>query len=65
MHKCQRCGNETRISTMSMFNTQEICLNCKKREKAHPAYAKALKAEINAVKNGNTNFPGIGKPDDL
>jgi hypothetical protein len=63
--KCERCGHDTRIHTMSMFNTQEICMTCKRREKDHPAYAKAVKAEIAAVRNGITNFPGIGKPDDL
>jgi hypothetical protein len=42
-----------------------ICDDCEDKEKKHPAYAKAVKAELNAVKSGNYNFLGIGKPRDL
>lgn len=50
---------------MSIFNTDVICLDCKELEQAHARYVEALEAEIAAVKGGNMNFPGIGKPDDL
>jgi hypothetical protein len=50
---------------MSRFNTDMICDDCENKEKNHPAYAEAVKAELNAVKSGNYNFPGIGKPRDL
>lgn len=63
--KCERCGKETIITIMSTFNTQMICEICEKLEKDHPRYAKAKEAELQAVKNGNYNFPGIGLPLDL
>jgi hypothetical protein len=50
---------------MSMFNTQIICMACKDRERRHPRYREAVNAECEAVQRGNTNFLGIGKPEDL
>lgn len=58
--ECQRCGNETKAHTVSMFNTQTICLECKAIERTHPRYEEACKAELEAVRNGDYNFPGIG-----
>ena len=51
--------------TMSMFNTDLICIPCKDKEKAHPEYDNAVEAERNAVIQGDYNFKGIGKPDNL
>ena len=62
---CQRCHRETNAHTMSKFNTQEICLECKDKEKKHPEYAAADKAEVDAVRQGNYNFGGMGTPADL
>jgi len=62
---CERCGRETGVLIMSMFDTSNICLNCKKREEKHPNYKKAVEADRNAIKRGNYNFRGIGKPKDL
>lgn len=62
---CDRCGQEAFIVTTSMFNTDTICINCKKKEKRHPDYKKAVQAELQAVRSGDYNFPGIGKPTDL
>jgi hypothetical protein len=45
---------------MSRFNTQEICLECEEKEKQHPRYKEAVERELEAVKNGNYNFRGIG-----
>jgi hypothetical protein len=28
---CNRCGKETNVHMMSMFNTEEICMDCKAR----------------------------------
>jgi hypothetical protein len=50
---------------MSKFNTDLLCLNCKEREEAHPKYREACEAEENAVRRGDMNFPGIGRPEDL
>ena len=43
--RCQRCYNEMRVHTVSIFNTQEICMDCAKKEKAHPEYENARKRE--------------------
>lgn len=65
MRKCERCGAETSTTTGSMFNTEMICMACKRTERDHPLYPAARDAEHNAVKSGDYNFPGIGLPDDL
>lgn len=62
---CDRCGKETLIHTMSMFNTDVICMDCKEREKEHPQYVDAVEADNDQIRAGNYNFPGIGKPADL
>lgn len=62
---CDRCYTETNVHTMSMFNTQEICMDCRKKERAHPGYEKARQVEADQVRQGNYNFQGIGKPKDL
>jgi hypothetical protein len=63
--KCDRCGKDTISVICSMFNTEDICDECQIKEKAHPKYKRARQAEENAVKAGNFNFIGIGKPSDL
>ena len=63
---CERCFNSVNgIHTVSMFNTDTICMSCKRRERQHPDYEAARKAESDAVKMGDMNFPGIGCPKDL
>lgn len=63
--RCDRCYKETRVTIVSYFNTDTICVECKAKERAHPDYQKAVDAEVNAVKAGNLNFSGIGLPLDL
>jgi hypothetical protein len=63
--KCERCFVPGNVSKMSIFNTQMICPECQKKEEAHPEYNTAKEAELNAVQNGDYNFPGIGLPSDL
>ena len=64
---CDRCGAslKLRAHTMSKFNTETICMDCEAKERAHPRYAEADRAESEAVRRGDYNFPGIGKPVDL
>lgn len=67
---CDRCGVPTIGTTMSMFNTQTICMDCKGKERAHPKYKQACDAEGADLKRtlalGQPNyFPGLGKPDNL
>jgi hypothetical protein len=64
-HRCQRCQATTDYTIMSMFNTQIICMACKDKERRHPRYTEAVSAECEAVQRGNTNFLGIGKPENL
>ena len=64
---CDRCEQPPINSTtiLSKFNTQVICIPCKEKEKEHTDYEDACKAEKQAIDNGDLNFPGIGKPEDL
>ena len=53
---------------MSRFNTDMICCGtdgCIEKERNHPQYMEAATAELDALKGGDFNFPGIGKPADL
>ena len=64
---CDRCKQPPINSTtiMSKFNTQVICTPCKEKEMKHSKYIAACKAEDQEIRNGDLNFPGIGKPEDL
>lgn len=63
---CDRCEKPTHGETiMSMFNQQVICMPCKKKEQEHRDYAEAREADYAAIKSGNYNFKGKGKPEDL
>jgi hypothetical protein len=57
---CKRCRKETDIHIMSMFNTDEICMECKDKEEQRPDYKEAVEADNNAIRHGNYNFKGIG-----
>jgi len=65
MNKCDRCKEEVRTTTMSMFNVDVICMSCKVTERNHPDYKKAVEREREELMKGNWNFEGIGKPKDL
>ncbi len=61
--RCDRChGPLDSGRTMSRFNTQCLCMACDDEEREHPDYRKAADAELEAVKCGNRNFPGVGWP---
>ena len=60
--KCDRCGNEVIVHTMSMFNMDEICMPCKNKEVKHPLYEKARESDEDQISKGNFNFKGVGKP---
>lgn len=61
---CARC-HQASAMIMSFFNTDMICLDCQEKEKDHPRFEEARDAEVAAVRRGEANFPGIGKPEDL
>ena len=56
--RCHRPLGSTRI--MSMYNTDCICMDCHNKETQRDDYETARKADIDAIKSGNYNFPGIG-----
>lgn len=62
---CDRCANETLVTTMSIFNTEMICMDCEEKERNHPKYQYAKESELAAIRSGNYNFPGVGLPDDI
>lgn len=59
---CDRCGGSLSDGrTMSMYNEDCICMKCKDAERKRSDYKTAFDADLEAVKKGNYNFPGIGK----
>ena len=59
--KCDRCGGSLEQGrTMSMFNTECLCMACKEKERTDPRYKEAVEKEREEVLKGNLNFPGIG-----
>jgi len=60
--KCDRCHQSTNgITILSMFNQEVICESCKEKEKHEPGYKEAVEADHAAIRQGNYNFPGIGR----
>lgn len=58
---CDRCGgslSEGRI--MSMYNTDCICMECKRIERKRDDYQKAKDADREQLMKGNYNYDGIG-----
>jgi hypothetical protein len=62
--ECERCGKKSNCMSCSFLNTQWICLECQQKEKDHPLYEEAKKAELEETTKGNYNYPGLldGKP---
>ena len=58
---CDRCGSSLSAGrTMSMFNTDCICMKCAEEERSRSDYGEACDAEMDAVRHGDKNFRGIG-----
>lgn len=62
---CPWCGDVSNVTIMSKFCTDIICIHCKDIEKQHPRYKEACDIERQACLNGDYNFEGIGKPNDI
>ena len=60
--KCERCRRKCGSLIMSKFDTAMLCMTCKTEEQKHPAYEEADRAELDAVRRGDYNFPGVGLP---
>jgi hypothetical protein len=57
---CDRCGESLKDGRiMSMYNTQCICMECKKKEILRGDYKDASDAEEEEFKKGNYNYKGI------
>lgn len=57
---CERCHKLLTLGrTMSMFNTQCICIPCADKEREDPEYQKAIRAEFEEIKKGNYNYKGL------
>ena len=58
---CDRCGKPlTDGRIMSMYNTDCICLECKRKETERADYKAAAEADKKAIENGDFNYKGIG-----
>lgn len=58
---CDRCGGSLKSGRMmSMYNTDCICMECKKKETERADYRKAVEADHAEIMKGNYNFSGIG-----
>ncbi len=62
---CDRCETQVQSFTFSYFNVDRICIQCQEKERNHPDYEAAKKAELDSIKKGDWNFQGIGRPPDL
>ena len=58
--QCPRCGGDLHCHSVSYFNTEVICCDCKTEERQLPGFAAAQAAEEAAVAGGNPHFPGVG-----
>ena len=57
---CDRCGERTDgVTTMSIFNTDIICMKCEGEERKDPDYKAAKAAEEAEIKKGNYNYGGV------
>ena len=45
---------------MSMYNTDCICLECKRKEYEREDYREAVDADLAEIRKGNYKFEGIG-----
>ena len=56
---CDRCHKLMESWSMSYMNEDIICPTCKEKERMHPRYNEAKEAELDAVKKGDMNYPGL------
>lgn len=58
---CDRCGGSLEGGRCtSMFNTDTICMECKRKEQQRSDYKDAQLADLKAIQSGDYNFAGIG-----
>ncbi len=59
LKNCDRCKKKLISRTMSYLNKEILCLQCKEEEKTHPLYEKAKQKELEALKRGDYDYPGL------
>ena len=64
VHACGRCHALDVATTMSFFDEQMLCPECREDETFAPNYAAARDAQKAAVRWGNQRFPGVGLADE-
>lgn len=58
---CDRCCKSLiNGRTMSMYNEDCICMDCKAKEIKRSDYKEARDADVEQIRNGNYNHKGIG-----
>lgn len=63
--KCDRCnGSLEGGRIMSMYNTDCICMACKRAERKRPDYKTVQEIEMTEIRNGNYNYSGPGYTED-
>lgn len=62
---CERCGEQHVPLIGSYFDESMICPRCEAIERQHPDFKRARDTEMQQVRAGNYNYPGIGLPEDL
>ncbi len=63
---CDRCHQLLNgIRTQSMYNNDVLCMSCKDKETQRSDYPDAVQADVDAIKHGDYNFPGIGLSESL
>ena len=58
---CERCEKLFGVGArlLSYMNTETICIDCSANEQGHPYYQLAKEAELEQVREGNYNYPGL------
>ena len=57
---CDRCKKPTRSLMISVFNLQNICIDCSDEESDHPKYNEAISFLAKEESNGNMRSEGLG-----
>ena len=57
---CDRCKGSLKDGRkMSFLNTDCLCLKCAEEERNDSRYKKAKEKELEEIKKGNYNYPGL------
>ena len=60
--ECPRCKKECKVTIISAFNNDKICVSCFEIESEHPKFEEAVRSWQEAKNRNDSNFEGIGWP---